>query len=477
MGRRQRYRELELEIEGWTSKGEGLAYFAVGDGDLRLVAVPFTLPGDRVSAQVGPRKKGKHQGRLLKVLQKGPDRVEAHCAHFGACGGCRWQHVPYEKQLEQKEGWIRSALERVPCDDEIQWAPILGCAPPWHYRNKMEFTFSQNRERERFLGLLKPHGRGRVEDLRECFLVNSWQMKALEVTRSWWEKTDLEAYFAPADRGALRCLTLREGMQTGDRMAILLVSGNPNYALKQEELNLWTKSLVEALEPEGEGRLSLFLRVQQIAKGRPTQFYEMLLHGPDQVRERITLSSPNGEEKKYEFGISPTAFFQPNTQQAEQLYQAALDLSGAHSQMQVLDLYCGTGTLGICIASSVKKVVGVEICKEAVLDARSNAEANGVKNIEFFEGDVGAVLEAGVGISKPDLVLVDPPRAGLDSRALEELARLNAKKILYISCNPKTQGENLRELGKMGYRLCAVQPVDQFPQTLHVENIAVMEKV
>jgi 23S rRNA (uracil1939-C5)-methyltransferase len=258
---------------------------------------------------------------------------------------------------------------------------------------------------------------------------------------------------------------------------MITVSGNPAYALQQRHIQSFVETLRQAIEPSSpDQKLSIFLRIQQIAKGHPTQFYEMLLYGPDHIREILHIETAQNESHTLHFRISPTAFFQPNTRQAEKLYSRAIQLTQAPIGGVVYDLYCGTGTLGICMAKQAKKVIGIELSPESALDARENVKHNQLSHVSIHTGDVGHVLPTLLEKEdlQPDIVMVDPPRAGLDSRALQHLLAIKAPFITYISCNPATQAANLEVLVKGGYRLRAVQPVDQFPQTVHVENIAVL---
>lgn len=327
----------------------------------------------------------------------------------------------------------------------------------------MEFTFSNNAAGTKFLGLVMDSSRGRVLNLTECHLVNPWFVEGLTAVRKWWHESGLLAYRPPHDTGTLRTLILREGVTTGDRLAMLTVSGNPDYALKQHHLDSFVAFLREAIEPNSQP-LSIFLRIQQQMRGQPTQFYEMQLYGPDHIREQML---------SLQFKISPSAFFQPNTRQAERLYARALEMAQIPENSVVYDLYCGTGTLALCASLSASQVFGVELSPESSLDARENAKANGRLNVNIITGDVGKVL-AEQNLPKPDLVMVDPPRSGLDPTAVKQLLALNCPKILYISCNSVTQAQNIGAL--IGYTLKAVQPVDQFPQTPHVENIALLER-
>jgi 23S rRNA (uracil1939-C5)-methyltransferase len=378
------------------------------------------------------------------------------CSHFPACGGCTCQQVPYPEQLQQKQVEIEALFAGIPV------RPIIPCKDPWRYRNKMEYSFSQNKAGDRFLGLILKSSRGKVFNLNECLISPPWFTEALGRVRSWWESTSLPAFHFRKGTGSLRTLTLREGRRTGDRMAMLTVSGDPRFAPTREQLNRF----VEALN---DPKMSIFLRVQQAIAGQPTQFFEMHLQGPDHIREQMTLQG-----QTLTFKISPTSFFQPNTEQAEVLYNTALEMAGLDSRgSTVYDLYCGTATLGMAFALKAQKVIGIELNPHAIFDAKVNAEVNNISNIELHCGDVGRYLSQATELS-PDLAVIDPPRPGLDALALSALKRLNPQKILYVSCNPKTQAKNISELPE--YKILQVQPVDQFPHTPHIENIVLLER-
>lgn len=395
-------------------------------------------------------------------MQKTPipsePRIQPRCSHASLCGGCSLQHLDYKEQLKFKQ----EIIQRLFAPFEI--LPILGCSTPWEYRGKMEFSFSQDKEGNRFLGLMM-RGRRRVLNLSECHLVSPWFIRTLKAVRQWWEKSSLEAYFPPADRGSLRTLTLREGKATCDKMVVLTVSGNPSYPITQELL----QSFVAELEPLTENKLSIFLRVQQILKGQPTQFYEMHLSGPSHIQEVLEVG-----QKKLIFNISPSSFFQPNPLQAELLYTKALELAALPENAFVLDLYAGTATLGMIFASKARRVLAIESNPNAVLDAEENRRLNQVANLELLCSDAAEALKELK--EKPDLVILDPPRSGLHPKALEHLIALNPAQILYISCNPFTQAENINSLTAAGYRLFALQPIDQLPHTPHIETIAVLKK-
>ena len=357
--------------------------------------------------------------------------VEARCRHFGSCGGCTSQMIPYDLQLERKEELIRHLFP----DQPIQ--RIIGCEEEWHWRNKMEFSFSQTKAGERFLGLMMRGQRGRVVLLEECHITNPWFIEILKRVYAWWEKSGLEAYFPPADRGLLRTLTLREGVNTGQKMAILTIAGDhevPGFG-----------EIVADLD-------SVILRRQITKKGVPTSFEEEVLSGNPYIEEELG---------SYRFRIRSSTFFQPNSIQAERLYNKIAELVEGET---LLDLYCGTGSIGIFCSKLVKKVIGVEI----VPGAQENIELNRIENMEVRIGDVEKEP-----FPEADCVIVDPPRAGLGPKAIQKLLQGKFKKIIYVSCNPKSQAKDIAQLE--GYRLSLLQPVDQFPQTPHIENIALLE--
>jgi 23S rRNA (uracil1939-C5)-methyltransferase len=463
-------RLASFRIRELSKKGSGLGLAEPPQAAPHWAEVPFTLPGEEVRVQLLRKRSGVYETRLEEILQFSSDRITPKCAHFGSCGGCRLQHMAYENQLAYKtERTLQKFKHQITAETEI--APTAGCTPPWNYRNKMEYSFTSDRFGKKFLGLMF-QGSRHAFNLTECHLASPWFVEAVKQTRTWWENSSLEAYHPFKNRGSLRTLTLREGTHTGDRMAILTVSGNPEYALHKNQLAHFVSAIRMAVEPMTPGsQLSIFLRIHQIAKGSPTQFYEMVLYGEDHIREKLHIQAhPERAVNSYQFHVSPSAFFQPNTLQAEKLYSLALQRAQLHKESVVYDLYCGTGTLGICMAQEVKEVIGIEISPESVLDARTNVQWNGCKNVTIFSGAVREVLRT-ERLATPDLILVDPPRAGLDPDTLQLILQLHPKQIIYVSCNPESQALNSTELIKGGYQLRAIQPVDQFPHTAHVENI------
>ncbi len=468
-------RILELTVKGFSKKGYGRAEIVLpGEEVATVVDIPATLPGDTVLASYMKRQRGSILAKLEKVLTPSPLRVEPACAHFGSCGGCKWQHIDYKEQLRLKERGILQAFSRFSIKEEAIF-PIIPSVSPFQYRNKMEFTFSTDFAGNRYLGLVMGEGRRRVVDLHECHLVKPWFVDALKTVRTWWEETGLEAYHMIRDEGSLRTLVIREGVKSSDRLVMLTVSGKAEYEIPKEDIATLISSLREVLEDETH-ELSVFLRVQQIAKGVSTNFFEMTLYGKSYFEETLRIHFGDREPKNLTFRVSPTSFFQPNTLQAERLFSRALELGDVKSEDIVYDLYCGTGTIGICFAPFVKQVIGIELSSEAAADAKVNAALNHLTNYSVFSGAVRHTLEYLVTkFPKPDILIVDPPRVGLDEQSKEQLLTILPKKIIYVSCNPESQVADVEDFLKKGYTIKAIQPVDQFPQTIHVENICVLE--
>jgi len=444
---------MKLHISHYSKRGYGL-----GKINSHKIEVAGTVIGDTICIDCGKRKRGRC-ANLVKVLAPSPDRVMPRCMHSGTCGGCAWQQKSYAAQLVTKQNFLQSLFSST-------HLPLIPCVDPWHYRNKMEFSFSQDKKGNRFLGLIIAGSRGRVLNLKECYLTPPWFISIVKTLYSWWGKSGLLAYHPYSDRGSLRTLTLRDGKRTGEKMVYLTISGNSKYFINRDQINTFKEAVNRTLLNEDP---SIFLRIHRICKGKPSAYYEMHLSGPEWIKEILYVHG-----RKLLFHISPSSFFQTNTLQAEKLYTQTLALTNPKPTDTLLDLYCGMATLGIVFSPYVRKVIGIEVCVHAVCDAKMNIKMNKLSNITICHGDVGMLLAQYV--SPPDLCIVNPPRSGLDESVLKHLMRLTPKKILYISCNPKTQSENISVFLQNGYILKYVQGVDQFPHTPHIENIAILIK-
>lgn len=470
-------RIVDLSVTKLSDKGNGLALLERSDNPPIEVEIPFTMPGDFVRVELKGKRRGVYKGRLQEILTASPQRVASKCAHFGVCGGCRLQHIPYENQLNFKEELVRRCFDTL-LTPEVVFHPIVVSQESWRYRNKMDYTFSTDATGNKYLGLVKEGSKGRVCNLEECHLVHPWFTDALKCVKYWWDHSDLSSYNIFNNTGSLRLLTLREGQRTGDRMVVLTVSGDPSFSLQSGHLESFIASIRNTVEPTNpSSHLSIVLRVRQVAPGMTSSVYEMLLYGPGYIREALNIKvSPSNVPVSLSFEIGPSAFFQPNPRLTEHFYSLALSLAEIPPDAVVYDIYCGAGILGLCISKYVKHVIGNEISPETAQIARANAKRNGCKNVTIISGAARHTLHKlkEQSFPTPDVVLVNPPRAGLDPEAMERFLELLPPKILYISCNPFTHASNISKLVQNGYRLAVVQPVDQFPQTPHVENIAVL---
>jgi 23S rRNA (uracil1939-C5)-methyltransferase len=441
---------VEIAFEKFNLKGYGVGRLPDG----KEVEVPHAIVGDVALVDWKKKKRPPQKGRLFEIVTPAPARVAPRCPHTRICGGCAWQEMAYEEQLKEKQRRVEKVY-RFPVD------PILPASSPFGYRNKMEFSFSQNRGGERFLGLMIAAAEPYVFNVKECHLGASWNAPLLDAVRKWWVASGIPAYSPHTDTGSLRYLTLRSGMRTGEKMAILNISNQVDCMPSQEQLDALVVAVRQVVDP-----ISLFLRIHETKKGTPTHFREVCLFGPDHITEKLELASGTLDLK-----ISPASFFQPNTFQAEKLYDIAL--AGIAPGSVVYDLYCGTGTLTLAASRNARRVVGVEISADAIRDAETNRLRNQITNVEFHQGDVGVWLGR---LPTPDVLILDPPRAGLDPAAIKHIQTLLPKQIVYISCNPLTQAANVEVLLQSGYRLTRLQPIDQFPHTYHIENIAFLER-
>lgn len=481
--------QLDLTVQRLGSDGRGVAdiHAAVGPQGMPTrytLRARQALPGDRVRVIIEKRRRKTLEGRVDALLEPAPERIEPRCQHFGSrlvpgkgCGGCTLQSLPYEAQLELKQLGVRRLLEEGGIDPDAVLRPAIGCASPWYYRNKLEFSFGDDNERRFSLGLHPGGYKHEVFDLHACYLLSPEAVEVAAAVRAWAWAEQLDAYKPRANEGLLRTLTVREGKRTGERSVELTTT--------QAETTESGRSVAEIAESFRDAvaatRLCgpIFWTQHHAKRGEPTRFITHHLAGPETLTERLHL--PGGRELT--FAIHPRAFFQPNTLQAERLYAEVIACAAVEGggDIRAVDLYCGTGTIGLALAPFVSHVVGVELSKEAVEDAGFNAMHNGLTNTHFIAGDVGAVLESGqvsqaFGGAPVDLVVVDPPRAGLMPKARVHIEALGAPRLVYVSCNPEALVRDLGPLAQAGYVLRSVQPVDMFPQTAHIENVALLER-
>ena len=404
-------------------------------------------------AQITKRKRAYAEARTTELVEASPERVEPRAPHPGA----PWQVLSYERQLAIKQSQVGEALTRIGHFDEPPVEAVLPAGDPWRYRNKLEYSFGEDESGELVLGFHRPGRWNDIDDVTDDVLASERINALREQVKAWCRTEGLNAYDRRDNTGFLRNLVVREGRRTGDLQARIVTSPGDFRAA----------DLAAALDADG------VLWTQAAGVAETTREGEtQLLTGADAIEEELRIFGAS-----LRFRISPEAFFQVHTEQAEHVYAIAAELAGLSGSERVFDLYSGIGTIGLCLALRAREVLGIESIEAAVADAINNARANEIENVRFFAGDVRTALrplveEAG----KPDVVIVDPPRAGLSQKIVRRILETGAKRIVYVSCNPTTLAPNARQIVDAGYRLSAVRPVDMFPQTPHIECVALLER-
>ena len=444
--------ELELTIDSLAYGGNGVARL-----NGFVVFVRRGLPGDRVRARVTKVKRNHAEALATEVLEPGAARIEAPCAHYPACGGCRFQDLAYEAQLEAKSGQIRDAFTRLGGLPDPPLEEIVPAKSIFRYRNKLEYSFTQYDDGPT-LGFHKAGRWDEVLEIEQCWLTTDLGNAVRNAVREWAREEGLEAYDQEKQTGYLRHLVYREGCNTGHVLVQLVTAPGERFE---------TGYLVEVLRRFPEVR-SVHWAIND-TPAEVTNLPTRLLWGDDSIEEVLC---------GLRFRVSPNAFLQTNTEMAEVLYGIARDFAGLTGSETVWDLYCGIGTIGLTLAADALTVWGIEVSEESVARALENAELNGVTNAAFFAGNVGqAVEELRDRSGVPDVVVVDPPRAGLAGKALRRLGRIGAQRIVYVSCNPTTLASDLKTLrADWGYELRRARPADMFPHTPHVECVALLEQ-
>jgi 23S rRNA (uracil1939-C5)-methyltransferase len=437
--RRRKGEQLEVEIESLAFGGRGVAR-----AEGLVVFVAGALPGDRVRAEITKAKKRFAEARTVELLAPGPERIADVCLHGGEpCPGAPLQGLPYERQLAYKSEQVEDALRRIGGLDGFELEPIEPALETWRYRNKLEYSFGASEEGEVALGF---HARGRwdlIVDVEDCMLASERGNAARNAVREWAGMEVVAPYDARTHKGVLRNLAVREGRRTG-QIQTRLVTTESRFPKPPVDLH----TMVEGDSGGTDGPTGVL--------------------GEERLREELC-----GLQLEMTHG----AFFQTNTEMAERLYAVAAEYAGLSGSERVFDLFCGIGTIGLTMAKQAGEVWGLEIVPEAIEDAEANAERNGIENAKFVAGNartgVRPLLEQA---GKPDVVIVDPPRAGLSQKIVRRLIECEAPRIVYVSCNPTTLAPNATQLTEAGYKLKRVKPVDMFPQTPHIECVALFER-
>jgi 23S rRNA (uracil1939-C5)-methyltransferase len=389
-------------------------------------------------------KKRFAEARAVEIVRASPDRVPDRCVHGGeSCPGAPWQGLPYERQLAHKQEQVAEALQRIGGLEGYELEEIVPAAEQWRYRNKLEYSFGENEEGEPTLGF---HARGRwdlIVDVDDCHLASEAGNDARNAVREWARSESIPAYDARARRGVLRNLAVREGRRTG-QVQTRLVTTKARFPRPPVDLH----TIVEGDSGGSDG---------------PTGVLD-----EERLREELC---------GLQLEMSHGAFFQTNTEMAERLYAVAAEFAGLEGKERVFDLFCGIGTIGLTMAGQAGEVWGLEIVPEAITDAERNARRNKVENAHFMAANARTGVRPLVEkAGKPDVVVVDPPRAGLSQKIVRRVIECEAEKIVYVSCNPTTLAPNAAQLGEAGYKLTRVRPVDMFPQTPHIECVALFER-
>jgi 23S rRNA (uracil1939-C5)-methyltransferase len=442
--------EVELSIDSLAYGGSGVAR-----KDGFVVFVRRALPGDTVRARVTKVKRGFAEAVAADVLTPSADRVAAPCRHFGTCGGCRFQDYAYASQIASKESQVRDALVRIARIPEPAIQPIVPAASQLHYRNKLEYSFTTTPDGPA-LGFHRAGRWDEVLEIDECLLTTELGNRIREAVRDWGREEGLEAYDQGTQSGYLRHLVVREGRNTGQALVLLVTAPGERFD---------SDYLIETLRRFPEVR-SVHWAIND-SPAEVTNLPTRLLWGEEWIEEQIL---------GLRYRVRPSAFLQTNTEMAEQLYTLACEAAGLEGDETVYDLYCGTGTIGLALAGAAGSVWGVEISEESVACAIENAELNGITNASFFAGNVSQSLaELRERAGPPDVVVVDPPRAGLAGKALRRTGALGAQRLVYVSCNPTTLAGDVKVLREeYGYELVRCTPVDMFPHTPHIESVSLL---
>ncbi|MDL2231341.1 23S rRNA (uracil(1939)-C(5))-methyltransferase RlmD [Porphyromonadaceae bacterium OttesenSCG-928-L07] len=456
----------QVEIKKIAAEGKSIAYV-----DEKVLFVPNTVPGDIVDVQVTRKRKSFMEGFVIKTHHLSELRIAPLCSHFGVCGGCKWQHLSYEKQLEFKQQEVVDNLLRIGKVELNNVSQVIPSEKTEYYRNKLEYTFSNKRfltyeeinaaqdiERTPALGFHVPGLFDKVVDVNHCYLQQSPSNEIRNFIREYALENNLSFFDIRNHTGLLRTLIIRTS-STGEVMVILAF-----YYEEQEE----REKLLDALKNRFPEITSLMYVINGKANDTITDQDIICYSGKDHIYE---------EMEGLKFKIGPKSFYQTNSAQAYNLYKRTREFAGLTGKETVYDLYTGTGTIANFVASKAGKVIGIEYVPEAIEDAKVNSAINGINNTQFYAGDMKDILnEAFIDAhGRPDVIITDPPRAGMHTDVVETILKAAPEKIVYVSCNSATQARDL-QLMDAAYKVTAVQPVDMFPHTHHVENIVLLEK-
>lgn len=466
--------EIIENVEIIDAGAEGMS---IAKPDEKVVFIPFGAPGDVVDLQVYKKKKNCFDGKITNIRKASEKRVQPVCEHFGLCGGCKWQHLDYQWQLFYKQKQVKDNFDRIAKIDYPEITPILGCEKQYFYRNKLEFSFSNRKwltdgapagtyseEDCKGFGYHLPGLFDRVIDVEHCYLQADPSNDIRLFIRDFTMKRHISYHNVRAHEGTMRNVVVRCNAK-GEFMVIVVIN---------EENDIVKNEMIPALCERFPQIISVMLVINSKFNDMISDLPFECMKGEPYLIE--TMKSPRAGFADLMFRVGPVSFFQTNVYQAERLYKAAFDLADVKGDELMYDLYTGTGTIALYFSRFVKKVVGIEYVEEAITDAKINAEVNGITNATFYAGDMAKVFtDEFINVNgTPDFIVTDPPRAGMHENVIEQLLKIKARRIVYVSCNPATQARDLALLDPL-YAVKAVQLVDMFPHTQHVENIVLLE--
>jgi len=463
--RKRKFVIKDLPITGYASEGKSL-----GRVEGRVIFVEGAVPGDVADIFITKNKKDWAEGKAINFTEYSKERVKPFCIHFGVCGGCKWQMLPYEKQLQYKQQEAEQVLKRIGKAELPEILPIIGSDDTIHYRNKLEFTFSNRRyltteeinkseqiPQENALGYHAPGIFDKIIDIKECWLMDDINNLIRNTIRDYAIDNNLSYYDIKEHKGFLRNIILRY-CNTGELMLNLVFGNEDKEGIKKMSDHLLEKipsitTLVYTINPKWNDSIY--------------DLHPQVYFGKGYITEML------GE---FKFKISPKSFFQTNTKQAEKLYTVAREFAALTGNENVYDLYCGTGSIGIFLSNQSKKIIGVDVIEDSIKDAKENALLNNIEHAHFFAGDVIEICNEAFFAEhgKPDVVITDPPRAGMHEKLIIKLLEIASPKMVYVSCNVATQARDINLLSEK-YNVVKIQPLDMFPHTHHIECVGLLE--
>lgn len=467
---------IQVKIDKYAFEGKGIGRVDIenlsGDSepDSFIIFVNGAYPGDLVSAKIKKLKKTYAEAFVEEIITSSPQRVQPRCKYFGTCGGCKQQDLDYAQQVAYKQEQVEDIFKHDGGFENFEIQNILSSENVFYYRNKMEFSFSELQwlkvidektviNKGFFVGLHVPNNFEKILDIEECYLQSELSTNILNFSREFFKKRSISIYNTRTHLGYLRNLVIRQAQKASDLM-INLVTFEENELLMKEYVTAITNKFPEITTVVN----NISKKKASIAVGD----YEIVYHGSGFIHDKI------GE---YKFRISANSFFQTNTIQAENLYKIILDYTDLKGNEIIYDLYSGAGTIAIYVSGSAKEVYGFETVESSIYDAKANLEINKVENVSFVQADLyKTFLPFTSVLPKPDVIILDPPRGGMHSITVKDVLLLKPEKIVYVSCNPSTQARDFKLMVEGGYKLIKTIPVDMFPHTYHIENVALLVK-